>query len=155
MYLYAASTNGFYLPEIHGTNIPADAQPISDELHTSLLAARGQGMRIIPDSTGAPVLVMDDAPPASVRLKLLEGVVQGHLDAAAIAQGFDDMDSAVSYAEEPAVPRYQMAGRALRAWRSLVWARCEQIMGEVMGGTRPEPTGPALIALLPAPPVFP
>lgn len=44
------------------------------------------------------------------------------LNEKAAAYGFDSMISAVSYADEPAVPKFQADGKALRKWRSEVWA---------------------------------
>jgi hypothetical protein len=50
--------------------------------------------------------------------------VQAHLDAAAQARGYDDIRSAVSYAEEPEVFAFMEEGRLFRRWRSKVWATC-------------------------------
>lgn len=83
------------------------------------------------------------------RAKELQRLVQDHMDAAARARGYDDLKTAVGYAEEPAVPRFQAEGRALRAWRSLVWARCHWYFDEVKAGRALEPTFAALVAILP------
>jgi hypothetical protein len=80
--------------------------------------------------------------------------VQRILDAQARDWGYDNMASAVSYAEEPAVPRYQAEGRALRAWRSAVWDACYQASSDVNEG--PEiPATFDVFALLPAAPERP
>ena len=63
---------------------------------------------------------------------------------------YDDIKAAVTYAEEPAVPLFQAEGRALRAWRSLVWAHCYQVLADALAGTRAIPTAAQLIAELPA-----
>lgn len=76
-------------------------------------------------------------------------VVQQHMDAAARALRYDDIKTAVTYAEEPAVPKFQAEGQAFRAWRSLVWARCYEILDEVQSGARPIPSDEELIAELP------
>lgn len=54
----------------------------------------------------------------------VKGVAAVHvlLDAMAVNCGYSSILSAISYAEEPAVPAYQEDGRKFRAWRSLVWA---------------------------------
>lgn len=84
-----------------------------------------------------------------------QAAVQQHLDAAARARGYDDIRSAVTYAEEPAVPAFQAEGQALRAWRSRVWAACYGILAEVQAGTRSAPASVAeLIGELPAAPSF-
>ena len=76
-------------------------------------------------------------------------IVQAHMDAAARALRYDDMKTAVTYAEEPAVPKFQAEGRALRAWRSLVWEECYAILAEVTSGECDIPTDEELIAALP------
>ena len=77
-------------------------------------------------------------------------IVQNFLDGAARALRYDDIRTAVTYAEEPAVPKFQAEGQALRAWRSLVWATCYAILAEVQAGTREIPTDEELISELPA-----
>jgi len=53
---YSAQTNGFYTPEIHGDNTPADAVEITREQHAALLEGQSQGKVIASDSKGRPVL---------------------------------------------------------------------------------------------------
>lgn len=76
--------------------------------------------------------------------------VQKHMDDAARARGYDDIKSAVTYADEPAVPRFQAEGMAFRAWRSLCWAKCYVVQADVESGSREMPTAEELIAELPA-----
>lgn len=52
---YAPSTGGFYDPEIHGTNIPADAIAISDAVYDNLLAELSAGKVIVINTSGQPV----------------------------------------------------------------------------------------------------
>ena len=86
-------------------------------------------------------------PPTAEQIKQrLQARVQLWLDEQARALGYDDIKSAVSYAEEPAVPQFQQEGRALRRLRSLAWARCYEILNEVQAGQRPIPTEEELIA---------
>lgn len=64
---YAKSPNGFYTPEIHGANIPADAIEITAEAHAALLAGQSTGQRIVADAEGRPVLADPPAPtPAEI-----------------------------------------------------------------------------------------
>lgn len=77
-------------------------------------------------------------------------LVQAHMDAQARALRYDDIATACTYAEEPAVPKFQAEGQAFRAWRSDVWAKCYDILSEVQAGTRDIPTDAELIAELPA-----
>jgi Phage tail assembly chaperone protein len=51
---YSPSTKGFYTPEIHGANMPADVVEITDEAWRSLLDAQSAG-KSIQWGTGAPV----------------------------------------------------------------------------------------------------
>ncbi|WP_145012273.1 hypothetical protein [Pseudomonas oryzihabitans] len=78
-----------------------------------------------------------------------ELAIQASLDAAAKARGYDSIATAVSYAEEPAVPRFQDDGRAFRAWRSLVWAYAYEELAKVKAGERDVPTLDAFMAELP------
>ena len=47
--------------------------------------------------------------------------MQAHLDTVARTYGYDGIATVVTYAEEPAVARFQLEGQAFRAWRSKVW----------------------------------
>ena len=76
--------------------------------------------------------------------------VQEHLDEASQARGYESIHTLVTYADEPAVPRFQAEGQAGRRARSLVWARCYELLDEVRDKKRPIPTKAELIALLPA-----
>ena len=148
--LYAKSTSGFYDPAIHGDNIPADAVEITTEQHAALLAGQSNGKRIVADADGYPIL-QDPPPPTPEQvIASITAAVQAHMDAAARDAGYDDVRSAVTYADEPAVPRFQAEGRAFRAWRSLVWARCYELLDEVKAGKREPMTAEQVIALLPA-----
>lgn len=76
-------------------------------------------------------------------------IVQSHMDSAARDFGYDSIANAITYAEEPAVPKFQAEGQAFRAWRSLVWERCYEILAEVESGGRGVPSDDELIAELP------
>lgn len=102
-----------------------------------------------PPEPGAPSTPESIEPTFEERLKALQDVVQNQLDAIARAYGYDDIASAVTYAEEPAVPKFQQEGQALRAWRSLVWAACYELLGQVQRGERGEPTAAELVTALP------
>jgi len=81
--------------------------------------------------------------------KAYEMAVQHKLDAAAIAARYDSIATAVSYAEEPAVPKFQNDGIAFRAWRSKVWAYAYEQLALVLMGEREQPTVEAFLAELP------
>ncbi|WP_050408724.1 hypothetical protein [Massilia sp. NR 4-1] len=83
--------------------------------------------------------------------------VQAELDRVARSFGYwidatAPMQSAVTYADEPAVAKFQTAGRTLRAWRSKVWESFYVVLAEVQSGNRSAPTLVELLAELPKPP---
>ena len=78
-----------------------------------------------------------------------EQAVQGKLNSAAIAAKYDSIENAVSYAEEPAVPKFQNDGKAFRAWRSKVWAYAYEQLALVLAGEREQPTVEAFLLELP------
>ena len=80
---------------------------------------------------------------------MLTTAVQSHLDASARALGYDDIKTVCTYADEPAVAKFQTEGQAFRAWRSLVWAYCYAQLDAVTAGQRTVPTADVLIAELP------
>ena len=147
---YAKSTGGFYTESIHGANIPADAVDISDEQYESLLAGQSAGKRITADDDGVPFLEDYPGPTPEQQRVNLAAAVQAHIDDQAQALGYDDIKAAVTYADEPAVPKFQAEGRALRAWRSLVWERFNAAVAGAQSGAAPVPAAADIIAALPA-----
>lgn len=91
-------------------------------------------------------------PPRALTVADYSAAVQAHLDARAQALGYDNIFTAATYADEPAVPEFQEEGRALRAWRSRVWAVAAQVLADVTAGSRPAPSIEQLLAELPAAP---
>lgn len=77
-------------------------------------------------------------------------VVQAFMDAQARTRNYDDIKTACTYADEPAVPKFQAEGQAFRSWRSLAWEKCYEILDAVNAGTQAIPTDDELIAALPA-----
>ncbi|MEY8688317.1 MAG: hypothetical protein AB9M53_00375 [Leptothrix sp. (in: b-proteobacteria)] len=89
------------------------------------------------------------APTDAELIARFSAAIQSHIDAQAQALGYDGIATAVTYADEPAVAQFQAEGRALRAWRSQVWAAAYATLAAVKAGA-PLPNLPALIASLPA-----
>ncbi len=81
-------------------------------------------------------LVAGIATPPEDRERVLRAKLTLYLDTIAIGvgSGYNSMDEAVSYAEEPAVPRYQAEGRALRAWRSRLWFAFDELLPQLESG---------------------
>lgn len=146
---YSKSTGGFYSVEINGSNIPADAVEVTNDEHAALLAGQAAGKRIVADENGLPVLADPPAPAAAQIEAAKVAIVQRHMDDAARALRYDDIATACTYADEPAVPKFQAEGMAFRSWRSLVWATCYAILDDVNAGLRDIPTDEELIAELP------
>lgn len=80
---------------------------------------------------------------------MFEQAVQAKLNEAAIAARYDSIATAVSYAGEPAVPKFQKDGIAFRAWRSLVWAYAYEQLSLVLACGREQPTIEAFLLELP------
>lgn len=75
-------------------------------------------------------------------------IAQAELDRAARTLGFDNILTAVTYAEEPAFPDLQVLGRRLRRLRSLVWMEATAMWQEVQGGA-PWPDEATFLGRLP------
>ena len=86
--------------------------------------------------------------PEEIQLELTNAV-QAYMDVAVKARGYDGVLSACSYVNT-GVEKFDAEGAACRAWRSSVWAKCYEILGEVQAGIRSIPTADELIAELPA-----
>lgn len=57
---YSASTGGFYDDDLHMV-MPGDIRPVTAETHAALMAAQGEGKRIIANDAGDPIAA-DPAP---------------------------------------------------------------------------------------------
>lgn len=117
----------------------------------------GQGWRAVngPGDVGQDeeFSVSQPVPPALTQEQVVaaySAAVQSHLDAAARDAGYDNINTAVSYANEPSVVKFQIEGAALRAWRSLCWAYCYAQLAAVEAQEREQPPIEALIAELPS-----
>jgi len=89
-------------------------------------------------------------PPTQAELSsIFERAVQDKLDGAARDRGYDSLATAISYADEPAVPRFQADGQAFRRWRSLVWDYAHAELKAVLANQKPQPELDAFIASLP------
>ena len=126
--------------------IPVDAVEITTEEHAALIEGQALGKVIVADKSGRPILKDPPPPTAEQIMSRLEARVQQWLDEQARALGYDDIKSAVTYAEESAVPKFQQEGQAMRRLRSMAWARCYEILSEVQAGQRSIPTEAELIA---------
>lgn len=113
---YYSKTGGFYLREIHGDKIPADAVEITAEEWQALLDGQAHGKIIVAGKGGKPEL-RDPEPPAPVvpaqvtmRQARLALLAAGHLDA--VEQAFDAMPADVKRAAQI---EWEYAGHVERA----------------------------------------
>jgi len=67
----------------------------------------------------------------------------------AMSMGFEGIDSAVTYADEPSFKQFQDDGIALRKWRSLVWKHATERIAAIGVVTSPIPALADLVASLP------
>lgn len=148
--LYSNLTRGFYMREIHGEYVPPDAIVLVDGEHARALDWQTQGGAIVGvrDDGAMELAAKPELSSEQVRAQKL-AAIQAHLDALARARGFRGIFDAVTFADEPAVPKFQAEGKALRAWRSLVWEKANEILEQADESTNPMPTDSDLIAALP------
>ena len=145
---YSPSTNGFYTPEIHGSNVPEDAVEITIGQHRALLEGQSQGKRIQAGADGTPVLV---DPPPPTQEQLIAGyvaAVQQYLDDFARTRNYDGILSAATYATST-LPKFAAEGQYAVQMRDAVWTQCYALLALVEAGTREAPTIEGLIAELP------
>ena len=134
--MYKLTNTTSILRTVDGAIIPSDGVNTD---YAAYLAWIAEGNT--PESADQPTQVQI--------IDAITATVQAHMDAAAQAMGYDDIKTAVTYADEPAVPRFQSEGQALRAWRSLVWAKCYQLLDEVQTGMRGLMSPDQVVAELP------
>lgn len=146
MQIYNYDPSGLYIdaveadinPVTGGPVIPAfatTAQPPKTELGKAAYFVREQGKWEIRD-TAQPLVAQAPQPAATTakRVAMLRAMLSDYADATARGMGFDSMAEAVTYADEPAVPRFQTQGAALRAWRSLLWEAFEMMEARYLAG---------------------
>jgi len=83
-----------------------------------------------------------------VQIRRKTALVQYHLDTAAQQRGYDNIMSAVSYANS-SHPVYGPEGRAFLAWRDACWEVTFELLESVFAGTQQMPSDPEIIQQLP------
>ncbi|NHN77690.1 hypothetical protein HA520_10405 [Azotobacter chroococcum] len=126
--------------------IPYTASP--DDIHSEV--CRSRYAAALAGEYGEIAPYVAPVPTVEELAAQYERAVQQHLDETAKGYGYDDIKSAVTYADEPAVPRFQAEGLAFRAWRSLCWDYCYSLLDAVQAGTTPLPALEEVLAGLPA-----
>lgn len=136
---FSKTTGGFYAPEIHGDQIPADAVDITNEQYDALLAAQASGKRIEGDASGAPVAVDPPAPTSEQIIAALSAQIQNRLDVFAQTRNYDGILSACTYVTS-AIPKFSSEAAACVALRDQTWTAAYAILAEVTSGQRPVPS---------------
>ena len=143
-FFYSPSIDGFFMSGV-GSH-PGDVIPLTDDDHKFLLDGKNIGKRIAMVD-GIPTLTDPPPPTQEQIIARMEALVQRHLDSVVGVRGYDSIYTACTYADEPAVAKFQAEGIAARRWRSQVWAYCHHVLDDVLAGRRAMPTD--LIAELP------
>lgn len=145
---YSKSTEGFYDPKIH-KNIPVDAVAITKEKYAELMLGQSQNQIITSDEQGQPIL-LPVVLTLTQKCDSLEAAVKRNLDSVAKEYGYDNIFSAVTYAEETAVNKYRIEGLAFRRWRSKTWDSFYALRASILEGQRSIMDEEILLAELPA-----
>lgn len=144
---FSKSMGCFYPDRIEYGSFPDDLIEVSPEAYVMASnRAVGESLDVV---NGELIIVPRAAPTPEEVAATYTKAVQVRLDAAAIAAGYDDIKTAVTYAEEGAVPRFQAEGLAFRVWRSMCWGYCYAQLAAVQSGTRSQPTIPDFLDELP------
>lgn len=95
-------------------------------------------------------LAQPPLPPPTLeeRMKILLQTVDQHLDAPAIAKGYDGIKSAALRAGYPGP--FHDEGTAFATWMDATYSACYQLLAQFNAGQIPEPTPDDLISMLPA-----
>lgn len=107
------------------------------------------GEGVLPTVEAIPQAELDAMQEIQDKAEIVQAV-QDHMDASAQALGYDSVASAVTYADEPSVTKFQDEGQAYRAWRSQVWNHCYGILADYEAGNIAKPTPQEVIDGLPA-----
>lgn len=150
LFFYSNETKGFYVEEIHGERIPSDAVLLQEGQHERAMTWQAAGGVIVGVTANGEMNLQAARPPTLSEITLQKRlVVQAHLDSQAVVFGYEDIAAAISYADEPIVPKFQLEGLAFRAWRSLVWEKFAEVMADAHS-IADIPSDAGIIAALPA-----
>lgn len=146
MRYFDRATRSEALPGIHSIDLPTVVELPDDHPFFAPLAP---GLKVDFDADGLPLIVPSEPPTEAQLIGQYTQAIQIHMDSRALLFGYDDIKTAVTYAEEPSVPRFQAEGQAFRAWRSACWDYCYTLLAAVKTGNRELPGVDQVIAELP------
>jgi hypothetical protein len=110
---------------------------------------QAQGKVIAWHEDGMPYLKDPDPPTVEEIARHFSDAVQQRLDDFVKARNYDSILSACTYATD-VNPQFKAEGKYALRLRSETWAKCYEIMGEVLAGQREIPTLEEFLAELPA-----
>lgn len=148
-YFYSPSKGGFYDDTFHFKHeIPKDVIRLTDVEYRNFLSGVNFNKILVLNKSNKLELI-DKVIPASEIIQSFTANLQKHLDDTANLYGYDNIYTAISYAEESSVPKFQIEGKAFREWRSLFWLNVNEIKNTVIEGSRQMPNIDELILELP------
>ena len=147
-YYYVPTLKTFMIEGIH-TDIPSNSIMLNEAEYKDLFHQINDNKKVV-EIIGGKIALKDPVISVETILTEMEIDLQNYLDSVAKQYGYDNIMSAISYAEEPSVPKFQHEGRAFRKWRSLFWVAANQHKNSVMqGDLQPPASLEDLIAILP------
>lgn len=147
-YYYVHSLKTFMIEGIHH-DIPTNAIPLNEAEYKELFHQINDNKKVV-EVIGGKIALKDPVISVETILTEMEIGLQNHLDSVSKGFGYDNIMSAISYAEEPSVPKFQREGRAFRKWRSLFWVAANQHKNSVLAGDLQAPESlDDLIEILP------
>jgi len=85
----------------------------------------------------------------ATKIKAIESAIQSELDEDAQLSGYDNINTAVSYASEASVSTFQTQGKAFSERRSLAWEYAYTTLASYLAGDIPEPTIEEIVVGMP------
>lgn len=95
----------------------------------------------VPEVTGDPVefwsqfgvTYSEEPDPVDVQLKALEAGIQAYMDSVAKERGYDNIYTAIGYANST-VTRFREDAEAANQWRDQVWVTCHRLLDQYLAG---------------------
>ncbi len=135
---YVPTLKTFMVEGIH-SDIPSNAIKLTEAEYKELFHQINDNRKVV-EVIGGVISLVDPVISTETIMKEMEIGLQNYLDAKAKEYSYDNIMSAISYADEPSVPKFQREGRAFRKWRSLFWVAANQYAVSVLAGDLQPPS---------------
>lgn len=126
---YSKTTGSFYPIELKYSDLPVDIIDVAFEDFEKAMN-RPEDTVFWFDSNNNLVIIQKTVSRQEVINDMVANI-QSYLDKKAQEFGYDNIYSAISYADEPSVPKFKQEGLAFRRWRSLVWLAAHEILNSL------------------------